>query len=134
MTSRTNIDTTAVPWQPASDVFPGYCFEGLEPGYGAFVKVLRKPGDGGGCWQVLLRFAAPSGKALRLTATAASDEEAYILSDTSGHGRVGAYSCNPAGLRHGQTIVGEVVALVHYHGDPDDIIRAEGLDLHDLAG
>jgi hypothetical protein len=30
--------------------------------------------------------------------------------------------------------VGEVVALVHYHGDPDNIIQAEVLDLHDLAG
>lgn len=133
MASRISIDTTTIDWQPAHEVLPGYLFDGAGPDHGAFVKVLRRPDDGGGCWHLLLRFSAPDGKALRITATAASDEEVFILTDTSGQDRAGSYGCNPEGLRHGQTVIGELVALVHYHGAPDDIIRTEVVDLTDLS-
>lgn len=129
MASRINVDTPTLDWQPAQEVFPGYVIEGAGSEHGAFVKVLRRPEDGGGCWHVILKFSPPAGKAIRIVATAASDEEVFVLQDASGHDREGSYSCNPAGLRHGQTATADLVALVHYHGDPDDIIRAELVEL-----
>lgn len=89
-----------------------------------FLKVLRRPGDGGGCWCALLRFRPPAGRAIRVTAVAASDEEVVVLSDGSG-GRSATFSCNPEGLRHGNTFAADTTAFVHYHGEPDEVLRME---------
>lgn len=64
---------------------------------------------------------------------AESDEESFFLSDQSGEDRAGVYSCNPAGLWHGITITADTVALVHYHGEPDRILRAEVVELQQAA-
>ena len=125
MAKRISIDTNEIDWLPAAEVFPGYQLEAEDRDAGIFVRVLRRPSDGGGCWQCLLRFVPPSGKGIRITAVAQSDEEVFIL-DTH---RSGSYSCNPAGLRHGQTVTEETTALVHYHGDPDRILKAEVIEL-----
>jgi len=91
-------------------------------------KVLRRPDDGGGCWHCLFRFRPPSGRAIRVTAIARSDEEVFILTGE----RAGHYGCNPPGLRHGQTLTEDTTVLVHYHGQPDDVLRAEVVDLAEV--
>jgi hypothetical protein len=124
MGNRISLDTKGMEWRPAAEVLPGYDIDSDDPEAGIFVKVLRNPDDGGGCWHLLFRFRPPTGRAIRLTAVAQSDEELFILTgDRSGH-----YGCNPKGLRHGQTITEDTTVLVHYHAAPDDILRAEVID------
>lgn len=134
MASRIKLDTNSVDWVPAGEVWPGYRLEHLPPEadagrHGMFLKVLRSPDDGGGCWCALLRFAPPPGHAIRVTATAASDEEVLIISGGSG-----SFTCNPEGLRHGNTLTQDTTAFVHYHRDPDDVIKTEVIALSDLPG
>ena len=126
MGNRISLDTNAMDWQRAEDVHPDYKLDGLDdPEAGIFVKVLRAPDHGGGCWHVLYRFRPPAGRAIRLTAVAASDEEVFILDgDRAGH-----YGCNPKGLRHGQTVTEDTTFLVHYHEAPDEILKAEVIEL-----
>jgi hypothetical protein len=120
------IDPNQLEWTPAGEVMPG--FKALDDtDGGVFLKVLRRPEDGGGCWHWLIRFAPPAGRAIRVTAIAESDEEIFFLAGSE-DGGAGPYGCNPAGLRHGVTITEETVALVHYHGAPDTILRAEVVD------
>lgn len=132
MAKRISIDSNELDWQPAHEVFPGYRVAAGGPDHGIFVKVLRRPEDGGGCWFCLLRFNPPDGYAIRVTAVAASDEEVFILSDESGHHQLGAFGCNPEGLRHGNTLTGDTVVLAHYHGAPDDVLKAELVELASL--
>jgi len=121
MGNRIGLDTLEMDWRPAAEVFPGYTLATDDPEAGIFVKVLRNPDDGGGCWHLLFRFRPPAGGAIRVTAIARSDEEVFILSgERSGH-----YGCNPTGLRHGQTVTEDTTLLVHYHDAPDEILRAE---------
>lgn len=129
--TRIKLDTNELDWQPAHEVWPSYRIDGLqdESRHGVFLKVLRRPSDGGGCWCALLRFSPPPGKAIRVKAIAASDEEVFILSDGSGQARPGAFSCNPKGLRHGNTFAGDTIAYVHYHGDPDEILGIQLIEL-----
>lgn len=132
--TRIKIDTAGTDWQPAHEVWPGYDLPAAggvadANGAGIFLKVLRRPSDGGGCWCALLRFAPPPGAAIRVTAIAASDEEVLILSDASGSTRPGTFTCNPEGLRHGNTFTADTVAYVHYHGDPDRMLKAEVVPL-----
>jgi hypothetical protein len=123
MTRRTHLATTDLEWARASDVMPG--FAALDDtDAGVFVKVLRRPDDGGDCWHWLIRFVPPEGRAIRVTAVAESDEETFYFTNP-GPECEGVYGCNPAGLRHGVTLTEETVALVHYHGAPDRIVRAE---------
>ena len=125
MGNRISLDTSEMEWQPAADVLPGYKLDVDDPETGIFVKVLRHPDDGGGCWHLLLRFRPPAGQAIRLTAVAQSDEEVFILTGD----RAGQYGCNPEGLRHGQTVTEDTTILVHYHHAPDEILRAEIIEL-----
>ena len=125
MGNRVSLDTNQMEWQPAADVLPGYKIDVDGPDEGIFVKVLRSPEDGGGCWHLLLRFRPPAGRAIRITAVAQSDEEVFILTGE----RAGHYGCNPTGLRHGQTMTEDTTVLVHYHDLPDDILRAEVIEL-----
>ena len=125
MGTRISLDTEDMEWQPAAEVFPGYLLDTGDADTGIFVKVLRGPEDGGGCWHCLLRFRPPPGRAIRLTAITQSDEELFILTgDRAGH-----YGCNPKGLRHGQTVTEDTTVLVHYHDGPDEILRAEVIEL-----
>jgi|SRR5262245_35283752 len=124
MTKRISIDTNEMTWQRASEVFPGYVLDTDDPEAGIFVKPLRGPDDGGGCWHCLLRFRPPAGRAIKVTAVARSDEEVFILNS----GRAGQYGCNPMGLRHGQTVTEDTTILVHYHAAPDEVLRAEVVD------
>lgn len=121
MGERISLDTNEMEWRPAAEWFPGYTIDSRDPEAGVFAKVLRTPDDGGGCWHLLFRFRPPTGRAIRITAIARSDEEVFILTgDRTGH-----YGCNPTGLRHGQTVTEDTTLLVHYHGAPDEILRAE---------
>ncbi|MGH9114318.1 MAG: hypothetical protein ACRDWW_00655 [Acidimicrobiales bacterium] len=138
MAERIKLESGDMDWRPAHEVWPGYRMDtvpdGVDPSAcGVFVKVLRKPDDGGGCWNALVRFRPPDGYALRITAVASSDEEVYILSDASGQAREGTYTCNPEGLRHGNTFASDTVALLHYHGGPDDVSKIELVELSALA-
>jgi hypothetical protein len=121
MTNRISLDTNAMEWEPAGKLFPGYVLECDDPDAGIFVKPLRRPEDGGGCWHVLLRFRPPAGQGIRITAIARSDEEVFMLTGD----RAGQYGCNPEGLRHGQTVTEDTTVLVHYHEAPDEVLRAE---------
>lgn len=136
--NRIKVGTDDLPWQAAQEVWPGYRFGDFEgsaapPGPGVFVKVLRRPEDGGGCWCALLRFLPPEGRAIRVRAIAASDEEVFIVFDGSGNDRSGSFTCNPEGLRHGNTFVADTIAFVHYHGQPDEVLGIEVTDLSDVA-
>jgi hypothetical protein len=138
--NRIKLNYDELSWQPAHEVWPGYRLQDLDTttspssGPGVFVKVLRRPGDGGGCWCALLRFTPPRKHAIHVTAVAASDEEVFILSDSSSHSRSGIFTCNPEGLRHGNTFAADTVAYVHYHGEPDQILKAELVEPADIAG
>jgi hypothetical protein len=125
MGERISIDSNEIEWQPAAELFPGYVLETDDPDAGIFVKPLRRPEDGAGCWHCLLRFRPPQGRGIRITAIAQSDEEVFMLTGT----RAGQYGCNPEGLRHGQTVTEDTTVLVHYHGAPDDVLRAEVIEL-----
>jgi hypothetical protein len=129
MVNRARVDTRTTDWVAAGEIRPDYAVDTGDADTGVFLKLLRRPDDGGGCWHWLIRFAPPEGRAIRITAVAESDEEIFFLSDESGEDRAGVYSCNPAGLRHGITVTAETVALVHYHGEPDRILRAEVVEL-----
>lgn len=129
MVDRARVDTRTSDWVAAGEIRPDYAVDTGDPDTGVFLKLLRRPDDGGGCWHWLIRFAPPEGRAIRITAVAESDEEIFFLSDESVEDRAGVYSYNPAGLRHGITVTAETVALVHYHGEPDRIVRAEVVEL-----
>jgi hypothetical protein len=134
MATRINVNSNELDWCPADDVFDSYHLDTSatdDADAGIFVKVLRRPDDGGGCWHCLLRFRPPVGHAIRITAVAQSDEEVFFLS--SGDGREGVYGCNPQGLRHGQTVTTDTIVLAHYHGEPDDVLRAELVPLDVIA-
>jgi hypothetical protein len=133
VTKRTQIDTGTIDWVPAGEILADYHVDTGSPDTGVFLKVLRRPEDGGGCWHWLIRFTPPAGRGIRITAVAESDEEIFFLRDESPESRTGVYACNEAGLRHGITVTGETVALVHYHGAPDRILRAEVVELQGAA-
>jgi len=130
MSTRISTDSRELEWRPASEieVFSAYRLDSDEADTGIFVKVLRQPDDGGGCWHCLFRFRPPPRRAIRVTAIARSDEEVFILTGE----RAGHYGCNPSGLRHGQTLTEDTTVLVHYHGQPDDVLGAEVIDLAEV--
>ncbi|MHB1584793.1 MAG: hypothetical protein ACYCU7_07330 [Acidimicrobiales bacterium] len=134
MAPRIKIDPGTVGWQPAEEVWPGYRLEGGGADCGIFVKVLRRPADGAGCWCALVRFLPPPGFAIRLSAVAASDEEVLLLTGPDGaEPASGVFTCNPEGLRHGNTLTADTTAYIHYHGDPDRVLRAELVALDELG-
>ena len=100
------------------------------------LKVLsdRRQEGGGIAW--LVRFTPPTGKLIKIVATALSDEHVFNLqggrSTKSGqptHGG-GGYSLNPKGQPHSAMIAQETVALVVYAGEPD---RVESMELVDIS-
>ena len=100
------------------------------------LKVLsdRRSEGGGIAW--LVRFAPPTGKLIKIVATALSDEHVFNLqggrSTKSGQPTQGGggYSLNPKGQPHSAMIAQETVALVVYAGEPD---RVESMELVDVS-
>src|SRR5437870_5560256 len=90
-------------------------------------KVLSDCRGEGGRIAFLLKFSPPTGKLVKLVATARSDEHIYILE--GGYcdkvGRQwrfpGDYGLNPKGHVHGAFIGRETVGLVVYSGEPDEV-------------
>jgi hypothetical protein len=115
--------TTAVPFYG-----PNAAYDGKEI---VQVKVLsdRRAQGGGIAW--LVKFSPPSGKLIKIVATAVSDEHVFSLEG----GRVtksgasarssGGYTLNPEGQPHSALIGAETVSLVVYRGEPDKIMSLE---------
>ena len=134
--SPIKINPDELEWEGAHGIMPHL----PEPDgdYGMWVKILRRPHADGGCWCYLLRVVPEPGKAIRLVARAASDEEVYFLSggfsDRSGTLKQFSpmYVCNPEGLVHGGIIREETTQFVHFHGGLDIPMEYEVLDLKDV--
>ena len=98
--------------------------------FGGWVKILSTPENGDG-WTFLVRHVPPRGKRIRFGAISRSREQCYCLvgRQPSKGGKpgslVGEYSFLQAETVHGGTLASEVVHLVHYDGDPDEITRYE---------
>jgi len=99
------------------------------------LKVLsdRRSEDGGIAW--LARFLPPSGKLIKIVATALSDEHVFNLeggrgTQSGGPARgSGGYTLNPEGQPHSAFIAAETVSLVIYRGEPDEIVSLEVVDM-----
>ena len=130
-TQRTDYDTmewaSAVPFYGPAAVHDGRDIVQL--------KVLsdRRSEGGGIAW--LVRFTPPTGKLIKIVATALSDEHIFGLqggrSTKSGQPvqARGAYGLNPKGQPHSAMIAGETTALVIYAGEPDRIDSMEVVDV-----
>lgn len=125
------IQSSSVEWQPAHRIMPG--IPEPEGPYGTWVKVLRRPSNGGG-WTYMLRHLPPPGRAIRVLARATSHEEIFRLqggfggSPGASQSGAGMYVFNPAGLVHGGVVREESVALAHMHGDLDEVIEYQFID------
>jgi hypothetical protein len=118
--------TTAVPFYGPNAVYDGKEIVQL--------KVLsdRRAEGGGIAW--LAKFSPPSGKLIKIVATALSDEHVFNLEG----GRVtksgmptrssGGYTLNPEGQPHSALIGGETVSLVIYRGEPDEVVSLEVIE------
>jgi hypothetical protein len=126
------INPETLDWQPSNDIMPA--IPAPEGEYGSWVKVLKRPTDGGDCWAYLSKTVPPPGKAYRIVARAESYEEVYFLgggfTDRSGQLKQHPpmYVCNPPGLIHGGIVQEETVQFIHFHGDLDTIMEFEVLD------
>lgn len=98
------------------------------------LKVLsdRRAEGGGIAW--LARFLPPTGKLIKIVATALSDEHVFNLeggrATKSGEPArsSGGYTLNPKGQPHSAFIGTETVSLVIYRGEPDEIVSLEVVD------
>jgi len=127
------VDVEAAPWTSGVPFYgPAALFEGRDI---VQLKVLsdRRAEGGGIAW--LAKFSPPSGKLIRIVATALSDEHVFNLQG----GRVtksgeparasGGYTLNPEGQPHSALIANETISLVIYRGEPDEIVSLEVVDL-----
>lgn len=98
--------------------------------FGGWVKILSTPDNGDG-WTFLVRHRPPSGRKIRFSAISKSREQCYCLLGSKASGRnkpislKGEYSFLQAETVHGGTLGSEVIHLVHYDGQPDEILRYE---------
>lgn len=98
--------------------------------FGGWVKILSAPENGDG-WTFLVRHRPPQGKKIRFSAISRSREQCYCLlgSTTSARSKrvslKGEYSFLQSETVHGGTLKSEVIHLVHYDGQPDEILRYE---------
>jgi hypothetical protein len=126
------VNPEGVDWRPMSDINPTN--PSPQGAHGTWVKVLRRPENGGG-WTIITRHVPPPGKAIRIVARAASHEEVYRLrggfQNAAGTERQepGTYIFNPAGMLHGGLIREETVGLNFLHGDLDECLEYEFIDL-----
>src|SRR5712672_4060375 len=136
--ASTHVDYTAMEWTSA---VPFYGPAAVQDGKDIVqLKVLSdRRGEGGGiAW--LVKFSPPSGKLIKIVATALSDEHVFNLEG----GRVtkggqparssGGYTLNPKGQPHSALIGDETVGLVIYRGEPDEITSMEVVDLEPGPG
>lgn len=132
MTSQ-RVDVDGVPWTSGAPFYgPNAIFEGRDI---VQLKVLsdRRAEGGGIAW--LAKFSPPSGKLIKIVATALSDEHVFNLAG----GRAtksgepvrasGGYTLNPEGQPHSALIANETVSLVIYRGEPDEIDSLEVIDV-----
>jgi hypothetical protein len=97
--------------------------------FGGWVKILSRPENGDG-WTFLVRHIPPVGKRIRFGAISKSREQCYcLLGEQSVSGKPvslkGEFSFLQAETVHGGTLSSEVIHLVHYDGEPDEIVRYE---------
>jgi hypothetical protein len=127
-----SLNTEEVDWVPGTPFYgPGAVFGGREV---VHLKVLsdRRAEGGGIAW--LVRFTPPEGKMIKIVAVALSDEHIFGLEGgrgTKSGERVrakGNYWLNPKGKPHSAFIGTETVALVIYHGEPDEVRSVEVID------
>jgi hypothetical protein len=128
-----HIDYTTMEWTSAVPFYgPAAVYDGKDV---VQLKVLSdRRGEGGGiAW--LVKFTPPTGKLIKIVATALSDEHVFSLqggrSTKSGQRAQGAggYGLNPKGQPHSAMIATETVALVIYAGEPDEIKSMEIVDI-----
>ena len=128
-----HVDYTTMDWTSAVPFYgPAAVYDGQDV---VQLKVLSdRRGEGGGiAW--LVKFSPPTGKLIKIVATALSDEHIFSLqggrSTKSGQRAQGAggYGLNPKGQPHSAMIAGETVALVIYAGEPDEIKSMEVVDI-----
>jgi hypothetical protein len=125
----THVDVAAAEWTTAVPFYgPNAIYDGQEI---VQMKILsdRRAEGGGIAW--LVKFSPPSGKLIKIVATALSDEHVFSLEG----GRVtksgtparssGGYTLNPEGQPHSALIGAETVSLVVYRGEPDEIVSLE---------
>lgn len=128
----TEIHAEEIPWSPGSPLFgQSSIHEGREL---VTVKVLSdRRGEGGGI-ALLMRFAPPPGKVIRIVAVARSDEHIFGLEGGRGtkSGQQlrfpGHYGLNPRGKVHSAHIGTETVGLVVYTGETDEIRSFDLID------
>ena len=131
--ASTHIDIENAEWTPGTPFYgPAAVYDGKEI---IQLKVLsdRRRDGGGIAW--LVKASPPSGKVIKIVATARSDEHVFNLQG----GRVtkagqpahasGGYTLNPKGQPHSAFIATETVSLVIYRGEPDEVISMEVGDL-----
>ena len=128
-----HVDHTAMEWTSGAPFYgPTAVYEGRDI---VQLKVLsdRRQEGGGITW--LVRFTPPSGKLIKIVATALSDEHVFSLQggrSTKGgepSQRSGGYSLNPKGQPHSAMIAAETMALVVYTGEPDEINAMDVVDI-----
>ena len=128
-----HVDYTTMEWTSGVPFYgPAAVHDGQEV---VQLKVLsdRRSEGGGIAW--LVKFTPPSGKLIKIVATALSDEHIFSLqggrSTKSGQRAQGAggYGLNPKGQPHSAMIAAETMALVIYAGEPDEIKSMEIVDI-----
>jgi hypothetical protein len=98
------------------------------------LKILsdRREEGGGIAW--LVKYTPPAGKAIKIIATAQSDEHAFTLEGgrTTKSGEPtrasGGYRLNTKGQPHSAFIGTETVTLIIYTGEPDEVTSLEVVD------
>jgi len=127
------VDYTTMEWTSAVPFYgPAAVHDGREV---VQLKVLsdRRSEGGGIAW--LVKFTPPTGKLIKIVATALSDEHVFSLQGgrTTKSGQraqgAGGYGLNPKGQPHSAMIAAETVALVIYAGEPDEIKSMEIVDI-----
>jgi len=131
--ASTHVDIESAEWTPGTPFYgPAAVYDGKKI---IQLKVLsdRRQEGGGIAW--LVKFTPPSGKLIKIVATALSDEHVFNLEG----GRVtkagqparssGGYTLNPKGQPHSALIGAETISLVIYRGEPDEITSLEVVDL-----
>lgn len=132
-----HVDIENAPWTSAVPFYgPAAVHDGKDI---VQLKLLsdRRAEGGGIAW--LAKFTPPTGKLIKIVATAVSDEHVFNLQG----GRVtksgqptrssGGYTLNPKGQPHSALIGSETVSLVIYRGEPDEIISMEVVDADPAA-
>ena len=131
--ASTHVDIESAEWTPGTPFYgPAAVYDGKKI---IQLKVLsdRRQEGGGIAW--LVKFTPPSGKLIKIVATALSDEHVFNLEG----GRAtkswqpvrssGAYTLNSVGQPHSAFLNSETISLVIYRGEPDEITSLEVVDL-----